>query len=164
MKTQLGLGVTILVLVVCGCAGTYRGTQSTSRSYNGANFNGEWKLQATEPDEKTPHDPLWLLPSAFRIRSDNQTLKLEDDTGTLIAEVALDSDYPYASANSRDLEDRPRAHWTDARTFSVAQSGGVDQRVTRTFTLDSTNRQLQVTLEVLEGGGSRSFTRTYRRI
>jgi len=164
MKTQLGLSFTVAILVACGCAGTYRGTQSTSRSYNGANFNGEWKLVVPHGDERIPHDPLWLLPSAFRIESDRQTLRLEDDTGTLVAEVALDSDYPYASANSRDLEDRPRADWIDSRTFSFARTVGDDQRVTRTFSLDSHGRQLKVGLEVLEGGGSRSYTRVYRRI
>jgi hypothetical protein len=158
--------VAVLALVATGCAaGSRSGVQSSAHSYNGANFNGEWEVAGTE--DRVPEDPLWLLPSAFKIASDSHSLQLLDDTGTLLAEVALDSDYPYSSAApaQRDIQDLPKAQWLGPRTFAYERAVPDSFRVTRTFALDGKGRQLKVALAVsAEGGAKRSITRMYRRV
>ena len=167
MKFPSRFSVAVLALVATGCAGSsHSGIQSTVQSYNGANFNGEWKLVPPSAGDKLPQDALWLFPSAFKISSDSQKLRFLDDSGNPLAEVALDSNYPYAAAmgSTRDVEDRPRATWVDSRTFSFARSVPDSFTVTRTFALDGSEKQLTVGLQVSGADAARTYKRVYKRV
>lgn len=158
------VGIAVVALIATGCASSNSpATQSTSRSYNGANYNGEWQLVRSSSDRYVPRDE-WALPNVFRIRGDSQTLSILDDSGTLVAEIALDSDYPYAWAADRDAQDRARGHWANSREFVVDRLDRYGRRSTQTFTLDRNGEMLVVKLEMEGDRGRRSFERVYERV
>lgn len=159
MKRFWPIALAYSVLVTAGCASTryYPRGYSPSRMYDVTNFNGEWKVSDPGREET------WFLPDYIRIDGDRATLRIEDDTGTLLDEIALDSDYRYGAFGAERNED-VRTRWITERRFEVNRSDREGRMVTETYALDPRLRRLSVEIKVTVDGGSHSSMRVYRRV
>ena len=164
MKRPWWLGLA-LALLVTGCIhGGYNraGDLSPSRMYDVANFNGEWKLMPSSRNDGSTRPDEWFLPDAFRIDGDRTTLRIEDDGGVLLSEVAIDSDYRNGSFGS-ERNDGVRAHWITDRNLQIVKVAGT-QSITQSYALANRGRQLVVEVQVERDGSTTTSTRVYRRI
>jgi len=150
------------LLLASGCAHARRepDTLAPSRQYDVANFIGEWKLVDASTDEARRDD--WFLPTAFRIDGDRSTLRIEDDAGELISEIALDSDYRNGSFGS-ERNYGVQSHWISDREFQVDRTSR-GRTISQTYSLGNRGRRLMVEVEVQRDGGSSTSARVYRRI
>ena len=185
MRFASWLGVAAVALVAASCAPyTYDSGTPRSGAYDGATrFNGSWRLltyrnddsrgwlderQRFNSDDWSTGDrtyarfDAWFLPDEFRISGGRDMLRIEDDDGSLIAEVPMDSDYRYGSYDDQ-YGRRSRGHWISDRQFEI-QRYGRNRRLTQTFTVRDRGRRLEVVTRVERDGGTRTFTREYGRV
>jgi hypothetical protein len=164
MKWLSWMGLACVALLAGGCAHSRYGsdTLAPSRMYDVANFNGEWKLIPNSViDQAGPED--WFLPAAFRIDGDRTTLRIEDDSGDLISEIAIDSDYRNGSFGA-DRNDGVRTRWLTDRSFQVERVDSKGRHITQRYSLGNRGRQLTVEVLLEPGGASSSSSRVYRRV
>jgi hypothetical protein len=191
MKYVSWLGVATLALIAASCASTAydNGTPASSRNNDVTDFNGQWQLVENRSDNgqnwlddrssfnrdgdwdntsgstERMRYGAWFLPDEFRISGDRQTLRIEDNGGAVIADVAFDSGNQYGSYDNGDATDRsPRAHWMSHREFQVERVGRRGRRVMQTYTLGNRGRQLVVRTQIDRDGSTRSYTRVYDRV
>ena len=164
MKRTGWLGVAFAwALMGCVHGGYDRvGELSPSRMYDVTNFNGEWKLVPGSRDESNPEPDRWFLPDAFRIEGDRTTFRIEDDSGELLSEIAIDSDYRNGSFGA-DRNRAVEARWITDRQLQIVKSDD-DRSITQSYSLGSRGRQLVVVVQVERGGVTNTSTRVYRRI
>jgi hypothetical protein len=150
------------LLLISGCAHARRepDTLAPARMYDVTNFNGEWRLVNESADQGRRDD--WFLPTAFRIDGDRSTLRIEDDSGELISEIALDSDYRNGSFGG-ERNYGVQAHWINDREFQIDRTSR-GRTITQTYSLGNRGRRLLVEVEVERDGGSNTSSRVYRRI
>lgn len=164
MKRTWWLGVALGWLLM-GCVhGGYdrSGELSPSRMYDVVNFNGEWKLIPSSRDEVHSGPDEWFLPDAFRIEGDRTTLRIEDDSGELLSEIAIDSDYRNGAFGA-DRNQSIHARWiTDRRLEVVRAADG--HSITQTYSLGSRGHQLVVEVQVERDGVTNTSSRVYRRV
>ena len=150
------------LLLASSCAHARREPDALapSRMYDVANFIGEWKLVDASTEEGRRDD--WFLPTAFRIDGDRSTLRIEDDAGELISEIALDSDYRNGSFGAeRNYE--VQAHWISDREFQIDRTAR-GRTISQTYSLGNRGRRLMVEVQVQRDGGSITSSRVYRRV
>lgn len=152
-----------LLLIGCVHGGYDRGGElSPSRMYDVANFNGEWKVEPSSRDEANSRPDEWFLPDAFRIDGDRTTLRIEDDGGELLSEIAIDSDYRNGSFGA-DRNRAVQARWITDRHFQVVRVAE-DRNITQSYSLGNRGRQLVVAIQVERNGVTTTSTRVYRKI
>jgi hypothetical protein len=164
MKRARWLGVALGSLLM-GCVhGGYdrAGELSPSRMYDVVNFNGEWKLVPGSRDEVHPESDDWFLPDAFRIEGDRTTLRIEDDSGELLSEIAVDSDYRNGAFGA-DRNRTVHARWINDRRLEVVRAAE-GHSITQTYSLGNRGRQLLVEIQVDRNGVMNTSTRVYRRV
>jgi hypothetical protein len=129
--------------------------------YDVTNFNGEWRLVNESADTGRRDD--WFLPTAFRIDGDRSTLRIEDDSGELISEIAVDSDYRNGSFGA-ERNYGVQAHWINDREFEIDRDARDGAAITQTYSLGNRGRRLLVEFQVQREGGANTSSREYRRI
>lgn len=186
MKFLSWFALVSVMVITGGCASTVYDNRAprTSRTYDARGFTGSWQLVQggggygrdwtdertrfgadwnDNSVDRTRYDA-WFLPDAFRIEGDRSSVRLLDESGTLIADIPMDTGYRYGTYN-RDTYDRGvQARWISDRRFEVQRVGNNGRRVTQTFTLQDRARQLVVETRVERDGGTRTYTRTYGRV
>lgn len=188
MKYLSWIGVACVALIAASCAPTVynSGTASSSRSYDVTDFNGEWHLVTgrsnsgsdwLEAQTRFGGDDwgttggtsdrmrygAWFLPDEFRIDGGRDALRIEDESGALIAELDM-NDSGYRDGSYRDDRDRGvRGRWLSNRRFEVERVGRNSRRIVQTFTLENRRRQLSVSTRVERDGTTRTYTRVYDR-
>jgi hypothetical protein len=185
MRLASWLGLATVALVTASCAPyTYdTGVPRSGADYSATTFNGTWRLLSNRAydsrnwlDERSRFDSddwrtgdrtyaradAWFLPDEFRISGGRDLLRIEDEDGSLIAEIPLDSDYRYGSYGDQPSRNS-RGHWVNDRQFEVTRDGR-NRRLTQTFTVRDRGRRLEVVTRIERDGGTRSYTREYGRV
>ncbi|HET9325827.1 MAG TPA: hypothetical protein VFQ05_03565 [Candidatus Eisenbacteria bacterium] len=184
MKVLRWLGVAAAALLMVSCAPNVYNSESPdySRGYDARDFNGRWELDTGRGDyggawmdeqdrfgadwesaDRTDRMRYraWFLPDVFRISGSGQVVRIQDEGGSLIAEISLeDAGYRYGA-----YEDGPytNARWINDNRFEVQRVGRNGGRITQLFTLENRDRRLVVSTRVEREGTTRNFTRVYER-